>query len=234
MKRFLFLTALTSFLLTACEINPHADFSVSSSLVEPGEDVYFTNLSSDADSYLWDFGDGLSSYEVNPIHYYDREGTYIATLTASHRRGGSDVAKVSIEVYYTRLEVTVAEWNINNVPSNLIPNAEVTLYVTYDDWFNFRNPVETRTTNSYGLAVFPSLQPTVYFIDIQHPYFSNEQLAGEDVAFIETLPLVKSQNNTFIAWVDRIVAKAEGNNRFETQYKIKSEKRTFKSSNALK
>lgn len=42
----------------------------------------FTNLSIGANRYLWDFGDGESSTQVNPSHLYNATGTYKATLYA--------------------------------------------------------------------------------------------------------------------------------------------------------
>jgi len=42
----------------------------------------FTNLSSGATRYLWDFGDGGSSTLVNPTHLYNATGVYQATLYA--------------------------------------------------------------------------------------------------------------------------------------------------------
>ena len=47
----------------------------------------FTNLSFDADSYLWDFGDGNTSTEENPIHTYAAPGTYSVTLEAINNCG---------------------------------------------------------------------------------------------------------------------------------------------------
>lgn len=44
--------------------------------------VYFTNLSSGALSYNWDFGDNQFSTLDNPSHTYTAAGTYTATLTA--------------------------------------------------------------------------------------------------------------------------------------------------------
>jgi len=51
--------------------------------------VSFINTSENADEYLWDFGDGQSSTEINPIKTYE-SGTYNVTLTASNFAGGSD------------------------------------------------------------------------------------------------------------------------------------------------
>ena len=45
--------------------------------------VKFTNLSSgNSVSYLWDFGDGTTSTEKNPLHEYAKSGYYTVTLTA--------------------------------------------------------------------------------------------------------------------------------------------------------
>ena len=42
----------------------------------------YTNNSTDADNYLWDFGDGNTSTDINPMHTYSAGGTYTTTLTA--------------------------------------------------------------------------------------------------------------------------------------------------------
>ncbi len=45
--------------------------------------VTFSNLSSDfADTYYWDFGDGASSTEENPVHFYEKDSVYQVCLTA--------------------------------------------------------------------------------------------------------------------------------------------------------
>lgn len=45
--------------------------------------VTFTNTSVNASSYLWDFGDGNTSTDVNPLHSYTAAGTYTVSLTAT-------------------------------------------------------------------------------------------------------------------------------------------------------
>ncbi|MEL6639642.1 MAG: PKD domain-containing protein, partial [Bacteroidota bacterium] len=49
--------------------------------------VNFTNTSSDATSYSWDFGDGNGSMDINPVHTYAMEGTYTVVLTATNDCG---------------------------------------------------------------------------------------------------------------------------------------------------
>ena len=57
------------------------------SFTENGLDVDFTNLSQNATSYSWDFGDGQGSSETNPSHTYQSSGTYTVVLTASNDCG---------------------------------------------------------------------------------------------------------------------------------------------------
>lgn len=52
------------------------------SFEQDGPVVSFTNLSTDASSYTWNFGDGNFSTEVNPVHVYTQSGTYTVTLNA--------------------------------------------------------------------------------------------------------------------------------------------------------
>lgn len=44
--------------------------------------AHFTNTSKDAAYYSWDFGDGTTSSEKNPIHKYSGKGIYKVVLTA--------------------------------------------------------------------------------------------------------------------------------------------------------
>ena len=43
--------------------------------------VSFTNKSMNGITYLWDFGDGTTSTEINPVHTYTEEGDYTVTLS---------------------------------------------------------------------------------------------------------------------------------------------------------
>lgn len=56
--------------------------------------VTFTNQSQNAESYQWNFGDGNSSVNVNPIHIYQAEGDYVVTLTATNSLSTDNVSQV--------------------------------------------------------------------------------------------------------------------------------------------
>lgn len=52
-----------------------------------GQTAFFTNTSQDATFYSWDFGDNESSTDINPVHQYEEDGTYIVILTAGNSCG---------------------------------------------------------------------------------------------------------------------------------------------------
>ncbi|MFY0673578.1 MAG: PKD domain-containing protein [Bacteroidia bacterium] len=55
-----------------------------------GQKVEFTNSSTNADSYTWDFGDGNTSNDMAPTHWYKEDGTYTVKLTATNRCGNNE------------------------------------------------------------------------------------------------------------------------------------------------
>ena len=72
----------------AVEVFPSATAAFVNSPTEvivPDQPVEFVNLSDDASvEFLWNFGDGQVSTEVDPIHFYTEPGIYDVTLTANN------------------------------------------------------------------------------------------------------------------------------------------------------
>lgn len=69
---------------------PRANFSVSKTLIAPGESVKFESLSSDVTKEVsWSFPGAKTetSTEKAPTVTYDKEGTYTVTLTAKNEKG---------------------------------------------------------------------------------------------------------------------------------------------------
>lgn len=63
--------------------------SVSFTYIDNGGTLIFTNGSSNASGYEWDFGDGTTSTEENPEHTYTSNGEYEVTLNAMNECGFS-------------------------------------------------------------------------------------------------------------------------------------------------
>ncbi len=78
---------------------PFADFLVSARVVYvPDQEAIFKNLSENASSFFWDFGDGTTSIEEEPRHAYVEEGFYDITLIATNDFGCVDTLFRSAEV----------------------------------------------------------------------------------------------------------------------------------------
>ncbi|QLG46214.1 immunoglobulin-like domain-containing protein [Costertonia aggregata] len=73
-----------------------ADFTFT--LNEDTGTVTFLNTSEDASKYVWDFGDGTTSSEINPIKTFNVSGTYTITLEAFNVSGASQTFEDEIVI----------------------------------------------------------------------------------------------------------------------------------------
>lgn len=89
---------------------PTASFSMSDKEIFKGESVHFTNTSTNADRYDWDFGDNRTSTSTEPTHTFTQCGTYSVTLTA-YNGEASDKTKQTVNVTSKTLEVTTISAN---------------------------------------------------------------------------------------------------------------------------
>ena len=89
--------------------------------------VTFTNASSNATTYLWDFGDGTTSTVENPVHTYSSQNQYTVTLTAGN--GACE------NIYTDRVLLNVGLENVEqSLNLNLFPNpAQNHVYVTINN-----------------------------------------------------------------------------------------------------
>jgi len=112
-KSFIFASfiAVVAMLAVSCKPNvekPKAlfDYSVD------GMTVTFQNMSKNADSYAWEFGDGEKSTEKDPTHTYAELGTYTVKLTATNV-GGDAVATqdVVLEAKSIVIDGDFSDWD---------------------------------------------------------------------------------------------------------------------------
>ncbi|MEJ5266428.1 MAG: PKD domain-containing protein, partial [Bacteroidales bacterium] len=99
----------------------------------------FSDLSLNAESYFWDFGDGTNANVQNPVHIYTEEGEYNVSLTVTNSCGTSTY-DVIINVVITNIVI-----NNSNVALMVYPNPNNGL-------FNIR--LEGNYTGKIYLEVF--------------------------------------------------------------------------------
>lgn len=86
---------------------PDAAFDTSADSLDLDDSglVIFTNNSTDAVQWHWNFGDGTSSDLENPEHIYTESGVYVASLTVLNADGCSDTAIKTIVVNETITDI---------------------------------------------------------------------------------------------------------------------------------
>ncbi|MDE4908394.1 PKD domain-containing protein [Methanogenium marinum] len=84
-------SATQSFIVAAAAAVPVASFDYSPTTPAPGEQVTFTDQSSNSPTlWNWYFDDGGTSIEQNPLHTFTSEGTYTVSLSATNVGGTSN------------------------------------------------------------------------------------------------------------------------------------------------
>ncbi|MFH1971267.1 MAG: PKD domain-containing protein, partial [Patescibacteria group bacterium] len=101
--------------------NPQVDFSFSQSSC-PGMAVNFTNNSGaglpnggQIQNYLWSFGDGTTSTDINPSHSYSSSGVYTVALSANDFNSCSALIQKEITVNACYGDLTVRKNVITDV-----------------------------------------------------------------------------------------------------------------------
>ena len=121
------------------EANPVAAFTPNPTLfTDNSQNVIFSNSSTGAETYVWDFGDLSTSTETNPTHYYTNiQGGIIITLTATSELGCIDEATYVINFQ----EVTIFY-----VPNTFTPDQ--------DEFNQTWGPVFTQGFDPYNFDLY--------------------------------------------------------------------------------
>lgn len=199
-RNIFILAIIISIGLISCEKGPHAGFTASDTVVEVNEIIDFNNTSLRAGYFEWDFGDGDYSTKVHPSHFYSDPGNYEVSLEAFSNGGDMvDIVFLTINVLPpTSLIITVMEYTSENE----IPDVEIFLFRSLDDWDDNINGDFIGLTGNNGKIYIEGLDPIRYYVDAYNENYNNYTLAEEDVGFIETDILDPNTENYFIAWVD--------------------------------
>ena len=155
--------------------------------------VYFLDLSSNANTWLWDFGDGpSSSTQQHPTHLYQNEGTFLVTLIVTSAQGCLDTISET---------VVVEGYTSFYVPNTFTPNG--------DGRNDFFTPVFSRIDSSafsmqifdrWGNEIFKTTTPGDYW---DGRAYRRGPVVQEDVyAYVITYRDIKKQDHKLVGNVN--------------------------------
>lgn len=123
------------------EYDPIANFSfdISNNMVS------FTNLSTNAASYKWDFGDGETSTDISPNHVYGANDNFTATLIANYCEY-SDTTEQSVNIITSKVDNVFTQNNFTLYP-NPVSNQLIINIESFD---------RMHVINSFGQTINPS------------------------------------------------------------------------------
>jgi PKD repeat protein len=146
-------------------VAPEANFSSNVTEGYAPLSVRFTDLSENAVSFYWNFGDGATSTQQNPVHTYSKAGNYTVNLTATNAYG-TDSKLATINVLAQ--SVLTAFPGYTNPPSDLNQDGlyedingngmldfdDVVAYYDNMDWIEENVHLELFDFNKNGLIDF--------------------------------------------------------------------------------
>lgn len=128
-------------------IKPTANFAMISSVPFNNLELTFQNLSINASTYEWDFGNGSTSTAVHPNTTYADPGVYIVTLIATDDKGCKDTIQKPI---------TIIEEYYIYVPNTFTPDI---------DRFNKTFKVSTVNINQLSVSIYNRWGQRIYSSD---------------------------------------------------------------------
>lgn len=135
-----------------------------------GDNIQFNLISNQVTgSVSWDFGDGNSSYDLNPSHQYTTAGNYTIQFNATTSSGGSVIRTKNITIYpQPNLLTTIVNlkqcdddndgfsaFNLNQAISSLVVNTTgltITFHETLAEAQSGNNPITNTTAYNNQLV----------------------------------------------------------------------------------
>ena len=157
------------FLVSACgNKKPLADFTVSPTKVKLGQEVIFKDNSTNANRYLWNFGDGIERNDQREQKYaYSVPGTYTAVLTVwnkKEKKESSATKSITVEpptkddligVWYYYFVQDVKQWETFTDKSTAINEARTNQVYAFDrmDYYAGDPDTFSLNINNYGTNI---------------------------------------------------------------------------------
>ncbi len=126
---------------------PTAGFNYYTDEYIAGNNIEFTDLSSDAENWQWAFGDGITSTIQNPQHIYNTEGIYTIIQAVSNSYGCVDTAITDINIKSADKILPP------KLPTAFSPNGDNNNDIFYPRGGPFKT-IEFRVYNSWGQVIY--------------------------------------------------------------------------------
>ena len=157
-----------------CTLSPAAalfDFVIDGNVVTFLDFSEFASEGWVIESWSWDFGDGNTSNEQNPIHEYENDGTYQVSLTVTTDIGTQSepyTAEIQIGALSISDDMNPQKFGISkNYPNPFNPNTTIEYYLGESgivslDVYNVNGELVDNIVNSYQISGNHSVtwQPT--------------------------------------------------------------------------
>lgn len=132
----------------------NASYSQDRNFIEPNESVNFTNSSTKAVRYEWNFGNGQTSTIANPSAVYTTTGTYTVKLTAYNEANEATTTTSTIKVgerYLTSISVVkMSKVDLSGNPWSADVNRadlELWLKAPQSNMFDSKTPISVNLNN---------------------------------------------------------------------------------------
>lgn len=147
--------------------NPIAKFSINQTC----SSALFSNMSLNASSYLWDFGDGDTSTVFEPFHIYAQTGTYDITLKAMNCEAiDSVIHNITVTVGVNQSTKNMAKLFPNPIKNFLTIEFDRIKYVENIKLFSMEGKLiktySARKTKSFILD-FEDISSGIYFLSYE-------------------------------------------------------------------
>jgi len=106
---------------------PFANFSASTFSTCSGDVVFTDHSILNPETWSWEFGDGTTSEEQNPIHRYSTNGTFSPKLTITNSYGSSEYSSEPIEVILPEILQAINDTVCTNQDAILVVEDEGTV-----------------------------------------------------------------------------------------------------------
>ncbi|HTO14229.1 MAG TPA: PKD domain-containing protein [Edaphocola sp.] len=182
----------TDMLTTTVTVNPipTAAFYFTPVVAETNTPFTFFNQSIGANSYLWEFGDGATSTETNPIHEYRRSGRFNVCLTVKNQYGCSSRVCKDIDAIIQPLA---------DVPTGFSPNGDGNNDVLYVRGYGIET-MRLNIFNRWGELVFETTNQDIGWDGTYNgkPQEMESYAYVLDVTFLNGTKVKKQGNVTLI------------------------------------